>query len=66
MVSKLTQYGPPGLCAFASLAKAWQGSPNDRIRLGQIGCGGRSRDHLAALKQSGENAAIVAVCVYGR
>ena len=48
--------------AAAPLAEAWQGSPNDRIRLGQIGCGGRSRDHLTALKQSGENAVIVAVC----
>ena len=48
--------------AATPLAKAWQGSPNDRIRLGQIGCGGRSRDHLLTVRQSGENAAIVAVC----
>ncbi len=46
----------------AAPLSAWQGSPNDRIRLGQIGCGGRSRDHLAELRRSGENAAIVAVC----
>ena len=48
--------------AAAPLAQAWQSSPNDRIRLGQIGCGGRSRDHLMTVRQSGENAAIVAVC----
>jgi predicted dehydrogenase len=46
----------------AGAARAWQSSPSDRIRLGQIGCGGRSRDHLAELGRSGENAAIVAVC----
>ena len=48
--------------AAAPLVQAWQRSPNDRIRLGQIGCGGRSRDHLSELVKSGENAAIVAVC----
>jgi hypothetical protein len=48
--------------ATAEAARAWQGSPNDRIRLGQIGCGGRSKDHLMELRRSGENAAIVAVC----
>ena len=48
--------------AAAPAARAWQQSPNDRIRLGQIGCGGRSRDHLMELTRSGENAAIVAVC----
>ena len=48
--------------AAAPLAGAWQRSPNDRIRLGQIGCGGRSRDHLTELVRSGENAAIVAIC----
>ncbi len=48
--------------AGGSLARGWQGSPNDRIRLGQIGCGGRSRDHLTELVRSGENAAIVAIC----
>src|ERR1700678_995871 len=48
--------------AAAPLVQAWQRSPNDRIRLGQIGCGGRSRDHLSELVKSGENAALVAVC----
>jgi len=48
--------------AAAPLVQAWQRSPNDRIRLGQIGCGGRSRDHLSELVKAGENAAIVAVC----
>jgi predicted dehydrogenase len=48
--------------ALAPAAAAWQQSPNDRIRLGQIGCGGRSRDHLTELVRSKENAAIVAVC----
>ncbi|HXK04636.1 MAG TPA: Gfo/Idh/MocA family oxidoreductase [Verrucomicrobiae bacterium] len=48
--------------ASAGAARAWQSSPNDRIRLGQIGCGGRSRDHLAELVKADENAAIVAVC----
>src|SRR5215471_15235975 len=46
----------------AGAARAWQSSPSDRIRLGQIGCGGRSRDHLMELTRSRENAAIVAVC----
>jgi predicted dehydrogenase len=52
------------LAAAASgpLAAAWQQSPNDRIRLGQIGCGSRSGDHLTELVRSGENAAITAVC----
>ena len=48
--------------AAAPVAGAWQRSPNDRIRLGQIGCGGRSRDHLMEVTRSRENAAIVAVC----
>jgi predicted dehydrogenase len=48
--------------AAAPIAAAWQQSPNDRIRLGQIGCGGRSKDHLSELVKSGENAAIVAAC----
>ena len=48
--------------AAAPTSRAWQQSANDRIRLGQIGCGGRSRDHLMELTRSGENAAIVAVC----
>jgi len=48
--------------AAAPAAQAWQRSPSDRIRLGQIGCGERSRDHLMTVTQSGENAAIVAVC----
>jgi predicted dehydrogenase len=48
--------------AAAPALRGWQRSPNDRIRLGQIGCGGRSRDHLSELVKSGENAAIVAVC----
>src|SRR6478672_5307777 len=47
--------------AGPAAASAWQESPNDRIRLGQIGCGGRSRDHLMELTRSGENAAIIAV-----
>jgi predicted dehydrogenase len=48
--------------AAVHAARGWPQSPNDRIRLGQIGCGGRSRDHLNELRRSGENAAIVAVC----
>ncbi len=48
--------------AAVPAARAWQHSPNNRIRLGQIGCGGRSKDHLASVSQAGENAAIVAVC----
>jgi predicted dehydrogenase len=48
--------------ATAPLAAAWQQAPNNRIRLGQIGCGNRSRDHLTELVRSQENAAIVAVC----
>ncbi|HTS65092.1 MAG TPA: Gfo/Idh/MocA family oxidoreductase [Candidatus Acidoferrales bacterium] len=50
------------VAASAGPAQAWQSSANDRIRLGQIGCGGRSRDHLTELVRSRENAAIVAVC----
>jgi predicted dehydrogenase len=42
-------------------AAAWQQAPGDRIRLGQIGCGSRAQAHLAALRRSGENVAIVAV-----
>src|ERR1700689_4768783 len=49
--------------AAAPLVQAWQRSPNDRIRLGQIGCGGRSRDHLSELVKSGENADIDAVLI---
>jgi hypothetical protein len=48
--------------AAAPLVQAWQRSPNDRIRLGQIGCSRRSRDHLSELVKAGENAAIVGVC----
>ena len=48
--------------AAVPAARPWQHSPNNRIRLGQIGCGGRSKDHLASVIQAGENAAIVAVC----
>lgn len=51
-----------GGAAAAPAVAAWEQSPNDRIRLGQIGCGGRSRDHLTEVTRSGENAAIVAVC----
>jgi len=43
-------------------ARAWQAPASDRIRLGQIGCGSRSRDHLSELVKSGENASIVAIC----
>ncbi len=39
-----------------------QQSPNDQIRLGLIGCGGRSRDLLNELIRARENAAIIAVC----
>ncbi|HYP15357.1 MAG TPA: Gfo/Idh/MocA family oxidoreductase [Bryobacteraceae bacterium] len=46
----------------AAVAQGWQGSPNDRIRLGLIGCGGRSRDLLDELIKANENAAITAVC----
>jgi predicted dehydrogenase len=48
--------------AVAPPGQAGQRSPNDRIRLGQIGCGGRSRDHLSELVKADENAVIVAVC----
>ncbi len=48
--------------AAAPLAAAWQISPADTIRLGLIGCGGRSRDLLAEVQRSGEKAAIRAVC----
>lgn len=47
--------------AAAAPAAAWQAAPSNRIRLGQIGCGGRSQAHLAALRRSGENVAIAAV-----
>jgi predicted dehydrogenase len=48
--------------AAAATAPAWAQSPNERIRLGLIGCGGRSRDLLNELIRANENAAIVAVC----
>jgi predicted dehydrogenase len=51
-----------GAAAAAPVLRAWQQSPNDRIRIGQIGCGGRSLDHFNELRRAGENAAIVAVC----
>ncbi len=51
-----------GATALAPALQGWQQSPNDRIRLGQIGCGGRSLDHFNELRRSGENAAITAVC----
>ena len=38
--------------AAGSAAKAWQGTPSDQIRLGQIGCGGRSQDHMTELMRS--------------
>ncbi|MGH9721086.1 MAG: Gfo/Idh/MocA family protein [Bryobacteraceae bacterium] len=48
--------------ALAPAGQAWQRSANDQIRLGLIGCGGRSRDLLNELVSAKENAAIVAVC----
>ncbi len=51
-----------GAAAAAPVVQALQQSPSDRIRLGLIGCGGRSRDLLNEVIRSGENAAIVAVC----
>jgi predicted dehydrogenase len=42
--------------------EAMQGPPSDRIRLGLIGCGGRSQAHVGELSHSDENAAIIAVC----
>lgn len=48
--------------AAASPLAAWQQSPNDRIRLGLIGCGGRSQNHLSSLRRCSENIAISAIC----
>ncbi len=48
--------------AGASTLPAWQGSPNDQIRLGLIGSGGRGNALLKEVRRSGENAAITAVC----
>jgi predicted dehydrogenase len=48
--------------AAASPLAAWQQSPNDRIRLGLIGCGGRSQNHLSSLRRCGENISIGAIC----
>jgi predicted dehydrogenase len=45
----------------AAAAAAARGA-NDRIRLGLIGAGGRGRDLFNDVKDSGENATIVAVC----
>lgn len=50
------------LMSSAAAAALAQPSPNDRIRLGLIGCGGRGRDLLREVAKSGENAAITAVC----
>lgn len=50
------------LMSTAATAVLAQPSPNDRIRLGLIGCGGRGRDLLKMVASSGENAAITAVC----
>ncbi|MEJ5370301.1 MAG: Gfo/Idh/MocA family oxidoreductase, partial [Bryobacteraceae bacterium] len=50
------------LMSTAATAVLAQPSPNDRIRLGLIGCGGRGRDLLKMVVSSGENAAITAVC----
>ncbi len=50
------------LMSSAAATALAQPSPNDRIRLGLIGCGGRGRDHLKMVASSGENAAITAVC----
>src|SRR3954451_22287312 len=46
----------------APLARAWQRSPNDQIRLAFIGAGGRARDLIADLGKAGENVTIAAVC----
>ena len=50
-----------GAAAVAPLA-AFEQSPNERIRLGLIGCGGRSQAHLAALKRCGQGTTIAAIC----
>ncbi len=50
------------LMSSAAAAALAQPSPNDRIRLGLIGCGGRGRDLLREVARSGENAAITALC----
>jgi predicted dehydrogenase len=47
--------------AAVPLAAAQQ-SANDRIRLGLIGCGGRSGNHLSSLQKCGQNTTIAAVC----
>ncbi len=50
------------LMSTAAASVLAQPSPNDRIRLGLIGCGGRGRDLMRDVARSGENAAITAVC----
>ena len=50
---------------FAKSAAGRENSPNERIGVGFIGCGGRSNAHLQAvnyLKGRGENVDIVAAC----
>ena len=48
--------------AVPAIARA-QGSPNDRIRVGLVGLGGRMSSHVAALAQMDkENVEIVAIC----
>jgi predicted dehydrogenase len=48
--------------AVPAIARA-QGSPNDRVRVGLVGLGGRMSSHVAALAQMDkENVEIVAIC----
>jgi len=48
--------------AAPAILQGSQPAPSDRIRVGLIGAGGRSRDHQMELGRSGENVQIVAVC----
>jgi len=51
-----------GALAGPVLAQA-QGSPNDRIRVGLLGMGGRMRGHMTALAQmENENVQVAAIC----
>ena len=62
MNTKTTRRSFLAASALPAVAAAWQGSPSDKIRLGQIGCGGRSGSHLGAVLGADQNAAIMAVC----
>ncbi|MBI1895784.1 MAG: Gfo/Idh/MocA family oxidoreductase [Acidobacteria bacterium] len=47
---------------MAAAGPALTGSPNDRIRIGLIGAGGRGGALMQEITRSGENAAITAIC----